>query len=74
MSGPASHKGPTSSSSPSAETLQISNDMRIPAVKLDNIEILTGHENYQDWADQVTIVLDAISCSSARLSSMEKTL
>jgi hypothetical protein len=33
-------------------------------VKLDNIDrILTGHENYEDWAEQVTVVLDALQLS-----------
>jgi transposase InsO family protein len=52
-----------SSMSSSRATLRINKDMRIPTVKLDNIEILTGHENYDDWADQVTIVLDAMQLS-----------
>jgi hypothetical protein len=38
-------------------------DLRLPQVKLDNIEILTGHDNYEDWAEQVTIVLDAMQLS-----------
>jgi hypothetical protein len=37
--------------------------LRLPPVKLDNIEILTGHENYEDWAEQVTVVLDALQLS-----------
>jgi ribosomal protein L37AE/L43A len=37
--------------------------MRVPDVKLNNIEVLTGHENYEDWADQVTVVLDAMQLS-----------
>jgi hypothetical protein len=77
MASPKSTKlAPSSSStstSTSSATLRINKDMRIPAVKLDNIEILTGHENYDDWADQVTIVLDAMQLSEIVIEGKDLT-
>ena len=33
-----------------------------PSVKLDNIDVLEGHANYDDWVDQMTIVFTAMGC------------
>ncbi|CCX04219.1 Similar to hypothetical protein VITISV_009642 [Vitis vinifera]; acc. no. CAN75537 [Pyronema omphalodes CBS 100304] len=38
-------------------------DMEISTVKLDNIEVLTGHDNYEDWRDQMMIIFDAMQVS-----------
>jgi transposase InsO family protein len=52
---------PTSAPAPASGAA--SDFVRLPPVKLDNIEILTGHDNYEDWAEQMTVVLDALQLS-----------
>ena len=54
-------------SSPSAGLSSSSSTAWIPykntkaiSVKLDNIDPLTGHENYEDWSLQLTLILNAM--------------
>ena len=35
-----------------------------PSVKLDNIKPLKGHENYETWASQVSLILHAIGAKT----------
>ena len=44
----------------SGSTFKADKGYHIPSVKLDNIDILTGHENYEDWSEAMTIVFDAM--------------
>ena len=33
-------------------------DIRLPSVKFDNIEVLTGAKNYDDWCDEMELIFD----------------
>ena len=35
-------------------------DIRPPSVKCDNIEVLTGAENYDDWCDEMELIFDGM--------------
>ena len=41
--------------------------------KIDNIGILTGHENYDDWASSMTIVFTAMDCKEMIIDGMTPT-
>jgi hypothetical protein len=48
------------STSASQSKFKSSKEMAIPPIKLDDIGLLTGHEIYVDWVDQMAAVFDAM--------------
>ena len=41
--------------------LHVTKDFRPAAVKLGNIDLLTGQDNYEDWDSQMSMVFNAMS-------------
>ena len=44
-----------------SKSFALPKDFRPAAVKLDNIDVLTGQDNYEDWSSQMSMVFDAMS-------------